>query len=201
MGERQVFQPLTTEDRVTVILYRTGIVLAAAFTAGLAYLSLAGWGDFERKPLLSAPDIILLGLYIAAGLSVLFIHLYLTRLKRYLKYLYYISLLSLAVLLYIGNGSPTEAVLRAPVSLLLLLPLSGCIGFVAAKEAFCFRLVEGYILAMLMPLFLFVSAAGLLAASAVSYGLIMIALLLLIFTLRKVFMPLAYDIGDKTAYR
>lgn len=200
MGERQVFQPLTREDRVTVVLYRTGILLAAFFMSWLAYLFLpAGASDSKASPLII--DIIILGLYFSAGLSVFFIHLYITRLKVYLKYLYYIGLLFLAALVYIGGGSPTRAVITAPASLALLLPLSGCIGFVTAKEAFCFRLIEGYLLAMLMPLFLIAASAGVLRETGTGYVLVLTAALMIIFTLRKVFMPIAYDIGDKSAYQ
>ncbi len=200
MGERQVFQPLTREDRVTVFLYRTGILLAAVFMSWLAYLFLsAGASDSKTPPLIM--DNIILGLYFSAGLSVFFIHLYITRLKVYLKYLYYIGLLSLAALVYIGGGSPTRAVMTAPASLMLLLPLSGCIGFVTAKEAFCFRLIEGYLLAMLMPLFLLAASAGVLRETGAGYALGLTAVLMIIFTLRKVFMPIAYDIGDKSAYQ
>jgi uncharacterized integral membrane protein len=38
MGEKQVFQPLTMEDKITVVLYRAGIVLSAIIMSGLAYL-------------------------------------------------------------------------------------------------------------------------------------------------------------------
>jgi uncharacterized integral membrane protein len=34
----------------------------------------------------------------------------------------------------------------------------------------------------------------------VSSGLVLIAVMLVVFTLRKAFMPLAFDIGDKSAY-
>ncbi|MGE5809513.1 MAG: DUF2301 domain-containing membrane protein, partial [Nitrospirota bacterium] len=67
-----------------------------------------------------------------------------------------------------------------------------------AKEAFCFRLFEGYLLAMIMPVYLLLVS---LTGQGASSGLTVIAVMLVIFTLRKVFMPAAYDIGDKTAYR
>ena len=42
MGEKQVFQPLTREDKITVVLYRVGIVLTAIIMSVLAYLSVGG---------------------------------------------------------------------------------------------------------------------------------------------------------------
>ena len=69
-----------------------------------------------------------------------------------------------------------------------------------AKEAFCFQLFEGYLLAMIMPVYLLLVSRGLLTSRGASLGLGLIAAMLVLFTLRKVFMPLAYDIGDKSAY-
>lgn len=199
MGEKQVYQPLTREDTITVSLYRAGIVLSAVILSVLALLpAVSSSGTTLSGP---SADILLYGLYASVGLSVLFIHLYIGKLKEYLKILYYISLGGLAALLVVGKGSLSGALLREPASALLLLPLSGCLGFVTAKEAFCFRLTEGYLLAMIMPIYLLMVSGTLLSGRVASYGLVLIAAMMILFTLRKVFMPLAYDIGDKSAYR
>lgn len=201
MGERQVFQPLTKEDRITVLLYRTGILVSAVVIAMLAYVMYSANGSFDMTSPGRKVDILLFGLYASVGLSVFFIHLYITRLKTYLKYLYYVAVACLLVMLYIGGGSPFDAVVSTRYSLLLLLPVSGCLGFVTAKEAFCFRLIEGYIIAMLMPLFVLMAAVGAFSSTGAAYVVIFVSLLLILFTLRKVFMPIAWDIGDKSAYR
>jgi uncharacterized integral membrane protein len=117
-----------------------------------------------------------------------------------LKNLYFIGLGGLAALLFIGTGSLSAALVHSPASALLLLPLSGCLGFVTAKEAFCFQLFEGYLLAMIMPLYLLLVSGGILGNRGASYGLVLISVMFVIFTLRKVFMPVAFDIGDKSAY-
>jgi uncharacterized integral membrane protein len=196
MGERQAFQPLTREDRITVVLYRIGIGLATVLVAAAALLLTAA--SFAPGPVI---DVLLYGLYASVALSVFFIHLYIGKLKQYLKVLYGIGLGCLVVLLLLGKGSPSAALAQQPPAALLLLPLSGCLGFVTAKEAFCFRLLEGYILAMAMPLVLLLAASGLLDARSALAGLVLVAGLLVLFSLRKLFMPLAYDIGDKSAYR
>ncbi len=99
-----------------------------------------------------------------------------------------------------GKGSLVAALSQVPTSPLLLLPLSGCLGFVTAKEAFCFKLNEGYLLAMIMPVYLLLVSGDILVGPGASSGLVLIAVLLVVFTLRKVFQPIAYDIGDKAAY-
>ena len=200
MGEKHVFQPLTNEDKLTVALYRLGIVLSTIIMSVLAYI-LAALSLSGTSRIGASTDILAYILYVSVGISVFFIHLYIGRLKLYLKYLYYISLGCLVALLYIGKGSLSSALAHDPQSALLLLPLSGCLGFVTAKEAFCFKLIEGYLLAMIMPVYLLLISGNLLSGRWASYGLILIAGLLVIFTLRKVFMPVAYDIGDKSAYQ
>jgi uncharacterized integral membrane protein len=200
MGYKQVFQPLTREDTVTVVLYRAGIVMSAVIMSCLAYLMRTAPSISSTSSSQSA-DILAYGLYISVGMSVFFIHLYVSKFKKYLKNLYYISLGCLAVLISIGKGSLSGALAHQPSSLLLLLPLSGCLGFVTAKEAFCFKLIEGYLLAMIMPIYLLLVSGSILTGQGAAYGLVLIAVMLVIFTLRKAFMPLAYDIGDKSSYQ
>jgi uncharacterized integral membrane protein len=197
MGSKEVFQPLTREDTITVVLYRTGIVISAIIMSGLAFLL-----SSASNRLLSSPeaDFLLYGLYASVGMSVFFIHLYIGKFKTYLRNLYLISLGCLVALLFIGKGSLSGVIAHEPYGALFLLPLSGCLGFVTAKEAFCFQLVEGYLLAMLMPIYLLLVSGNILTGQGASYGLVLIAVMLVIFTLRKAFMPLAYDIGDKSAY-
>ncbi len=197
MGEKAVFQPLTREDKITVVIYRTGIVLSALFMSGLAYFLAATPGASGRQ----SADMLGYGLYLSVGLSVVFIHLYISKFKKFLLNLYYLSLGSLAALLYLGKWSLSGALAHDTNSALLLLPLAGCLGFVTAKEAFCFRLFEGYLLAMLMPAYLLLLAGDILTRKGAVSGLVVIAALLVLFTLRKVFMPVAYDLGDKSAYQ
>ena len=200
MGEKQVFQPLTREDKITVVLYRVGIVISAIAMIGLAFLLKTASSNPDTAPGGLSADIFMYGLYGSVGMSVFFIHLYVGKFKIYLKNLFFISLGCLAVLLFIGKGSLSGALMHGPYGPLLLLPLSGCLGFVTAKEAFCFKIVEGYILAMIMPIYLLLVSSSNLTGQGASYGLVLIAVLFVLFTLRKIFMPLAYDIGDKSAY-
>lgn len=197
MGSTEVFQPLTREDKITVLLYRSGIILSAVIMACLAYLLATASQQSDTR----AADILGYCLYVSAGMSVFFIHLYIGKFKTFLKNLFFTGLAGLAGLLFIGKGSLSAALVQEPSSALLLLPLAGCLGFVTAKEAFCFRLFEGYLLAMIMPFYLLLVSIGSLSASGASLGLDLIAIMLAVFTVRKVTMPLAYDIGDKSAYQ
>ena len=206
MGDTASFQPLTREDRITVILYRTGIVLSAVFVAMASLIALAGTRSSELLdvPLMPsglAADILILLVYLSVGLSVFFIHLYIGKFHRLLKNMYYAAGVCLVLLFLIGKGSPASAISREPLCALLLIPLSCCLGFITAKEAFCFRLFEGYLLGMIMPAYLFLYGVGMLGSTQAAYGLAFISLMLVFFTFRKAFMPLYYDIGDKSAYQ
>ncbi len=201
MGDYTLYQPLTRTDRATVLLYRSGIALtclllavAAVFVAVSPAAVAGGFPSFYF-------DLFLALLYLASGLSVLFIHLYIGSFKRKLIGLYIISLAALAALFIKGGGDAFSFVSREPAAALLFLPLAGCIGFVAAKEAFCFRLAEGYLLAISMPLYLAAFSTGGMGKTGIESGFLLIAALYALFTFRKIFMPLHCDIGDKSAYR
>lgn len=196
MGERTQFQPLTREDRIAVVLYRVGIALSSLLVTLGGYMLLNA-AYYRNDPLVGLKfTVLVLSLHISVGMSVFFIHLYVSKFHRVLKKLYYVALAALGVLFFIGGGALYSVFAAKPAALLALLPLSGCLGFITAKEAFCFKLVEGYLLAFLMPLYLVFAAVK----GAGPYGTFLIGILLLFFTVRKVFQPLHFDIGDKSAY-
>ncbi|RPI36054.1 MAG: hypothetical protein EHM54_06685 [Nitrospiraceae bacterium] len=207
MGETNYFQPLTKEDKITVVLYRTGILLSAlilGISAFILFKSLpaAEGGEFPFIVSGLGINILLLILYFSVGLSVFFIHLYIGKFHRILKKIYYVAVLCLAILFFIGHGNPAMPLFRVPpYAALLLLPLSLCLGFVTAKEAFCFRLIEGYMLAILMPAYVFFYSVGAFSGKSAAYSFMFIAAMLVFFTFRKIFMPVHYDIGDKSAYQ
>ncbi len=207
MGERIHYQPLTREDRITVVLYRVGIFLSTITVFISAVLAFMGTrhAEVSNSPLISsglALNSLLLILYFGVGLSVFFIHLYVGKFHRALKKIYYVAVPCLAVLFIVGRGNPSVSLLSGHgYEMLLLVPVSLCLGFVTAKEAFCFQLVEGYILALLMPACLFLYSFGALSSQTAVYALALIAALLVLFTFRKIFMPLDFDIGDKSAYQ
>lgn len=207
MGEYQQFQPLTKEDKITTIIYRVGIFLSTALIAIAAFIAVRTVLSpvMLDLPLISSglgANIIILSLYFSVGLSVFFIHLYVGKIHRILKKIYYLSLFCLALMFLLGKGSPASMLFSAtPAGSLLLIPLSLCLGFITAKEAFCFKLLEGYLLGMIMPAYLFLYGMGMLDQKSAAFGLALIAAMLVFFMLRKVFMPLHCDIGDKSAYQ
>jgi len=201
MGEEKLFQPLTKEDKVTVVIYRIGIALSTIIISLGAYM-LFNSSQYQADASIGFKfNMLLASLYVSAGLSVFFIHLYIGKFKRALIKIYLVSLICLVILFVVGKGDTLSLIASKPYGALLLIPLSLCLGFVTAKEAFCFRLIEGYLLAMIMPLYLLFFAVRAINPEGVSYGLLFIAAMLILFTFRKVFMPIHYDIGDKSVYQ
>jgi len=205
MGETNLYQPLTTTDKVTVVLYRTGIVLSSMVIGLLGFLAYENLYAQDRIPPVLQSNftltVLLFLLYFSIGLSVFFIHLYVGKLYRFLKRIYYLAAVCLAALVILGNGNPVLLLFSKPAySALLLVPAAFCLGFVTAKEAFCFRLYEGYILFALLPLYCLFYGMGAFTQKSALLSLMVIAVMLVFFMLRKVFMPLHYDIGDKSAY-
>ncbi|MGC2063032.1 MAG: DUF2301 domain-containing membrane protein [Thermodesulfovibrionales bacterium] len=205
MGETNLYQPLTTTDKVTVVLYRTGIVISSVIIGLLGFLAFQNlYASEQTLPVLQSNftlTVLLFCLYFSIGLSVFFIHLYVGKLYRFLKRIYYLAAVCLVALVILGGGNPVLPLFSSPAySALLLVPVAFCLGFVTAKEAFCFRLFEGYLLFGLMPAYVFFYGVGALSQKTALTGLVVIAVMLIFFTFRKVFMPLHYDIGDKSAY-
>lgn len=200
MGEQHLYQPLTKDDKVTVVLYRIGIVLSAIIISIAAYMLFISSQNQDNAGISAKINMLLSSLYISVGMSVFFIHLYVSKFKKGLIKLYFVSIACLIILFAVGRGNVLGVLINKPYGPMLLIPLSLCLGFITAKEAFCFKLMEGYLLAMIMPFYLLLLSAGGMPIKGASYGLILIAAMLLFFTLRKVSMPLHYDIGDKSAY-
>ena len=201
MGEKDFFQPLTKEDKISVALYRAGIVISTILIAVIAYM-LFNASHYQADAAISIKaNIVLILLYVSVGTSVFFIHLYVSKFHNFLKKLYYISIISLIILFVIGKGDVYWVLVNKAYSPLLLIPLSGCLGFITAKEAFCFKLIEGYLLALIMPIYLLLLSTGAMTIKAASNWILFIAVMLILFTVRKVFMPMHYDIGDKSAYQ
>lgn len=200
MGEQHLYQPLTKEDKVTVVLYRIGIILSAIIISIAAYMLFSSSQYQDNAGISAKINLLLSSLYISVGMSVFFIHLYVSKFKKGLIKLYFASIACLIILFAVGRGNVLGVLINKPYGPMLLIPLSLCLGFITAKEAFCFKLMEGYLLAMIMPVYLLSLSTGNMPLKGASYGLILIAAMLLFFTLRKVSMPIHYDIGDKSAY-
>ncbi len=197
-------QPLTVYDRVSVVLYRAGIALVALLivTGGLALtfsFDKVSWQEiaFKDKPV---HIFYFLALYLFTGISVATIHLYVKRFRRLVRILYLVALACGTAIFVISGGSPVGFILKSPIGPVLLLPLAGTLGFIGIKEAFCFRFMEGYLLAILLPVLTLVMMLRTFSPTLTGAMVIFVGILLGYLAWHKVRMPLGYDIGDKSLY-
>jgi uncharacterized integral membrane protein len=204
MPEEIISGPLTRKDRISVVLYRTGIGISGLLMLLLGMVMYfngivkVSGGVRVTSLSIGYGGIILILLYLSAGLSVINIHLYIGRLKRFLKGLYFFSLFMLLILFLIGRGNPLYPLFEMPFTAFLLLPLGGVLAFIGAKEAYCFGLLEGYLFAIVF--ILYICLWPMLGNELKIYGLFISSLLCLFLALRKAVMPLSFDIGDKSKY-
>jgi uncharacterized integral membrane protein len=191
-------QPLTQYDRVSVLLYRAGLATAAAgivigYSVAWFRTALAGEGRQLGTCLL---------LMTAVGISfgVGFLHLYAATIRRALRWVWGAAVVGLAAVVLSG-GDPVTFYFGRGFGTILGALWIACYAMLCVKEAFCFRLYEGYAFAALAPVVIVAHlfAMGTPAMRMAGWGVL--AGLATLFTLRKLPQPLYYDIGDKSKYQ
>ncbi|MCM1982867.1 DUF2301 domain-containing membrane protein [Lyngbya confervoides] len=182
-------------DRLSVVVYRGGIVLSAvALVSGTLLWFLLGTASLTLLGLLYG--LFCLGL----GLSLFTIHIYLKPLHRALQLCWGIGCLG-SVWVATHSSTPfLQSLYDRPEALLL----SGWV-FVALtgiffKEAFCFNRWETKFLTFLLPLLLGGHWLNLLPAPLEGGLLGAWCMLMLIFALRKLIQPIPPDLGDKSVF-
>lgn len=186
-------------DRRGVILYRSGLAIAAASFALGTILVL---GQPLPTPTLNLEwaSVCFWLMTAGLGLSLWTIHIYLAALHRLLQLFLAIGSLSA---IYVDFSSPTPLVATVGGQPLTILG----IGFTFAaltgiyfKEAFCFNRLETKVLTPLVPLLLLGYLASVLPITVAKIGLIVWAGLFLVFAGRKTYQPIPPDIGDKSVF-
>ncbi|MEO0988306.1 MAG: DUF2301 domain-containing membrane protein [Cyanobacteria bacterium J06639_14] len=193
------FGPFTIEepDRREVILYRAGLFVAAlCFALGTSSVFWQG----DKLWVLQSLSGLYTVFWLALGLSLLKIHIYLKPLHRLLQGFWLVGgVASLAI----AHFSPEPFVLtvyQQPVSLWGVGFTFAALTGIFFKEAFCFNRFETKLLTPIVPLLLLGHLFQFLPASWESILLALWAINFLIFALRKVIQPIPPDIGDKSVF-
>lgn len=184
---------INDHDRQEVILYRTGLAIAAlsfAFAAGLIFLQ----ASLNWITLLYAL------FWSGLGLSLFTIHIYLKPLHRALQIFWAIGgLVTLAI--SIQSSEPLALyIYQHPVSILGIGFTFAALTGIFFKEAFCFNRLETKLLTPIVPLLLLGHLFGFLPIQVEQILLSLWATLFLVFALRKVIQPIPPDIGDKSVF-
>ena len=188
---------ITSEDRRGVVVYRAGLLVAAvSFAVGVGLWLWQG----PRPEILSGLTLLYACFWIALGVSLVTIHIYLATLHRVLQIFWLIGGLA-SVALAIQSAEPLALTLyQQPIAILGIGFTFAALTGIFFKEAFCFNRLETKFLTPLVPLVLMGHLLGLLPVAWAPVLLVSWAALFLVFALRKVVQPIPPDIGDKSVF-
>lgn len=187
---------ITQSDRIGVIIYRAGLMVAALnFAIGSALVLLN-----NNPTVVTALTPLYACFSLALGVSLFTIHIYMASLHRMLQVFWAIGSIS-SVLLVLFNSEPLAiTVYNQPLTLFgvgfIFVALTG----IYFKEAFCFNRLETKVLTLAVPLLLLGHLVGILPTQGESILLGIWAILFLVFALRKTVQAIPADIGDKSVF-
>ena len=183
------------DDRLEVIIYRGGLVLAALSFAITANLLVAK-GEAALNWVTPLYALFSLGL----GISLYTIHIYLKPLHRALQAFWLIGTIC-AIAIEIKADQPLALyVYNNPLTLLGIGFTFAALTGIYFKEAFCFNRFETKILTPIVPFLLLGHMSGLLSSSVEQVLLAVWTIGFTVFAGRKMIQELDPDIGDKSVF-
>jgi uncharacterized integral membrane protein len=185
------------EDRLGVIIYRSGLAIAALTLAIASNIVISQNIDNNALQIVT----VLFGIFsLALGISLFTIHIYLAVLHRFLQALWAIGTLS-AIALQFQTSEPLALyVYNHPLTLFGIGCTFAALTGIYFKEAFCFNRLETKFLTPLVPFLLLGHMGGFLSSSVEQVLLAIWTILFIIFAVRKVLQNLDPDIGDKSVF-
>ncbi|PMB49323.1 hypothetical protein CEN39_21430 [Fischerella thermalis CCMEE 5201] len=187
---------ITKGDRDGVIIYRSGLMLAAICFAVGSALVLFNPNPTTFKLLTPLYACFSLGL----GISLLTIHIYMVELHRTLQVFWLIGSIS-AIILGITSSEPLAiTIYTQPLTLLGVGFTFAALTGIYFKEAFCFNRLETKLLTPIVPLLLLGHLVGILPTQLEQLLLGTWAILFVIFAMRKAVQAIPPDIGDKSVF-
>lgn len=187
---------INQSDRTGVIIYRTGLIIAAlsfAFASALILLNNNPTTIQAITPLYTA-------FCVALGVSLLTIHIYLAPLHRALQAFWLIGCISSFILGHFDSQPFAVTVYTQPLSLFGVGFIFAALTGIFFKEAFCFNRLETKVLTFTVPILLLGHLGGVLPTQAEQILLGIWAILFVIFALRKAVQEIPPDIGDKSVF-
>lgn len=187
---------INQSDRQSVIIYRTGLMVAALSFAIASALVL-----FNPHPaVFSALTPLYACFSLGLGVSLVMIHIYMEPLHRLLQAFWAIGSIT-AIVLALSSSTPLAVtVYNQPLTLFGVGCTFAALTGIYFKEAFCFNRLETKVLTPLVPLLLLGHLLGILPTQAEQVLLGIWAILFLVFALRKVVQAIPPDIGDKSVF-
>jgi uncharacterized integral membrane protein len=187
---------INQSDRLGVIIYRAGLMIAAISFAIGSILVL-----FDNTPTtIAALTPLYVCFSVGLGISLWTIHIYMAVLHRVLQLAWVIGSIS-AIVMGLSSSEPLAiAVYNQPLTLFgigfTFVALTG----IFFKEAFCFNRLETKILTFIVPVLLLGHLVGILSPQWQQVLLGIWGILFVVFALRKAFQAIPPDIGDKSVF-
>ncbi|XP_015895917.1 uncharacterized protein LOC107429696 [Ziziphus jujuba] len=201
-----IYGPWTVDsnDVREVILYRTGLVTAAAsfvVAASAAFLPDNNWATDLVKQNLDLLYAIGGG---GLGVSLVLIHIYVTEIKRTLQALWLLGVVG-SFLAYTNLAGPAGEglvpyVVHNPVAVWFVGPLFAALTGLVFKEGLCYGKLEAGLLTFIIPTLLLGHLTGLMDDGVKLALLGSWMALFIVFAGRKFSQPIKDDIGDKSVF-
>lgn len=188
---------ITQDDRREVIIYRTGLTVAAlCFAIGTGLALWQGDNPLVQQGL----TLLYTGFALGLGVSLLFIHIYLKLLHRVLQGFWLLGAVASGAIAHFNPEPFAFTVYSQPLTLLGVGFLFAALTGIFFKEAFCFNRLETKLLTPLVPVLLLGHLVGWFPLPVEQVLLGIWASLFSVFALRKVIQPIPPDIGDKSVF-
>ena len=186
---------ITKRDRTEVIIYRGGLVLAAASFAIACNLFFA-----QGKAALPAITPLFALFSLGLGVSLWYIHIYMKALHRTLQAFWLIGTIATVAIAYSSNEPLALYIYNHPLTLLGTGFTFAALTGIYFKEAFCFNRLETKILTPIVPLLLLGHMIGIIPVELEQTFLGIWSLGFSIFAIRKMIQAIDPDIGDKSVF-
>jgi uncharacterized integral membrane protein len=187
---------ITQSDRLSVIVYRTGLMVAALSLAIGSALVLLN----NHPNIFTTLTLLYVCFSLALGVSLLTIHIYMALLHRVLQVFWAIGSITSVVLALSSSTPLAVTVYNQPIALFGVGFIFAALTGIYFKEAFCFNRLETKVLTVTVPLLLLGHLVGILPIQWEETLLSVWAILFLVFALRKSVQAIPADIGDKSVF-
>jgi uncharacterized integral membrane protein len=193
---------ITDRDRQSVVIYRSGLMVAAvSFAIGtIAVLSQFAQAAVVDSKVLDLVTFAYITFSIGLGIALAMIHIYLVVLHRALQAFLAIGSVSAIVCSLYYHQPIGSIVYQQPISILGIGFTFAALTGIFFKEAFCFNRFETKILTFLVPILLLGHLTNLLPPNIEAVLLAIWAGLFLVFAIRKAIQAIPPDLGDKSVF-
>ena len=186
---------INKDDRLEVIIYRAGLVIAAGSFAIASNLFFA-----QGKTALPAITPLFALFSLGLGVSLYFIHIYMKALHRVLQGFWLIGTVATIAIAFQADEPLAQYIYNHPLTLFGTGFTFAALTGIFFKEAFCFNRAETKILTPVVPLLLLGHMAGIIPVEMEQALLGIWSIGFSVFAIRKMTQEIDPDIGDKSVF-